>query len=164
MRTTLLGSALAACVLLTACGSGTGTGEVAAAGGDTASVEPTPTVSPTVAPTAAPYPGFEATDYSYVLRVSCFCPDVDPVLVTVEDGQVVSAVDKKTGDDASKYRRLTIDDVIDAANKADAQGAARLDVRWRDGEAYPRSVYIDQDRMMADEEIGYSIRNVQVAS
>ena len=157
MRKTWLGGAMVACMLLSACGSSNPEG-----GPDVGTAPPSssPSSSP---PTAAPYPAFGAPDYSYVLQVSCFCGETGPVLVTVEDGTVVRAVDRKTGEDAPEYRRMSIDDVIDAANKADADGAAELRVRWRADEAYPRFVWIDQDRNMADEEVGYTVRHVEVA-
>ena len=152
---------VAACGLLAACGSSTGTTDGVAAAPESSSPESS---SPDSAPTAAPYPEFGPTDYTYVLRVSCFCADRGAVVVTVQDGQVTSAVERRTGEDAPEYRRLSINDVIDAANKAEADDAARVDVRWPEGLDHPTSVYIDQDEMMADEEIGYAVRDVQVTT
>jgi len=153
MSITKLCASIAAVGLLAACGD--------TAGASSSGVTSTPTDVPSEHPTAAPYPDFAPTDYTYVLRVSCFCADRGAVVVTVQDGEVTTAVSKGSGATAPKYRRLTINDIIHAANDADAEGAAQVTVKWRRGQDHPTSVYIDQDRNMADEEIGYAIRAVQ---
>jgi hypothetical protein len=60
-----------------------------------------------------------------------------------------------------QFGRLTISDVIDAANSTEA---ARVDVSWPAGQTYPSSVRVDMSKRMVDEEIGYSISNVDVVS
>lgn len=114
---------------------------------------------------------FDGADYTYTLRVNCFCSDGGvPISVTVRDGEVVDAVYARkgrghaAGDQVDKWRRLTIEDIIDEADKARANGAAEVDVAWPDGQDHPDSVSIDQDRRMADEEIGYEISNVSPQS
>ena len=57
--------------------------------------------------------------------------------------------------------QVTINDVIDAANDKRADSVT---VRWPDGQDYPNSVWVDQDRNMADEERGYTIRNVELST
>ncbi|WP_395656047.1 DUF6174 domain-containing protein [Nocardioides sp.] len=118
-------------------------------------------------PTGPPWPAYEVDDYTYTLRTSCFCAYAgDPVLVTVRDGEVVDAVytrrghDHAPGDAAEEWMRVTIEDVIDAANDEDAY---RVQVRWPEGQDYPSYVWIDQDGHMADEEIGYRIDDVTPA-
>ena len=59
------------------------------------------------------------------------------------------------GDDAGDWMRVSINDVIDAANN---ENAAQVRVRWPQGQDYPTSVWVDRDANMADDEIGYSIR------
>jgi Family of unknown function (DUF6174) len=123
--------------------------------------------TPTAAPTVGSYPAFGPADYEYTLTVSCFCPDAGvPVRVTVADGSVTSAVyDEKgsgfdQGDPAPDYRGMTINGVIDEVNAA--TDAATVRVKWPEGQDYPSQVWIDQDERMADEEIGYTIADVEV--
>ncbi|GAB3773582.1 hypothetical protein GCM10027600_35110 [Nocardioides ginsengisegetis] len=143
--------------LLSACGQGT---PVASDPGPSES--PTPTASPTV----GTYPAFAAADYAFTLKVSCFCADAgQPIRVTVAGGKVSGAVWARTGrghvegDPVEKYRWITINDVIDAANDT---GAAQVDVTWPEGQDWPTSVYVDQSKNMADEEVGYTVSDVTV--
>lgn len=145
-------SLLAAALVLTACGS-----------------EPTPVAddpAPTAEPTTGTYPAFAPADYAYTLSVSCFCVDAGaPVRITVVDGEVTDAVYTKDGrgvdegTQAPDYRRLTIEEIIAAANDTEA---ASVEVEWPQGQDYPSSVYVDQDEQMMDEEIGYAVSDVVV--
>lgn len=171
MKPTIV-AALAACLVLVGCSSDDGptaaNDPAGSSAGDTSS--PTPgseETQPTAEPTVGTYPTFDPQDYSYTLRVSCFCADAgNAVRVKVVAGKAVEATWSKTrngdtkGDPAPDYRRITINTVIDAANDTEA---AQIDVTWPAGQDYPTSVYIDQDTMMADEEIGYDISDVVVA-
>ena len=153
----LLSPTLAAVALVSGCG---------VAGADTASDAGSgPAAAPASHPTAAPWPAYPAADYSFTLRVSCFCPDAGaPVRVTVEQGQVSDAVfahrgrGHAAGSPAPDWMRVTLNDVIEAANdpKADT-----VKVRWPVGQDHPASVWVDPDRYTADEEIGYSIGDVE---
>ena len=127
---------------------------------------PVPTEGPTEEPTVGTYPDFAPDDYTYTLVTSCFCPDAGaPVRVTVVAGDAVEAVyledgrGVKKGDPAPEYRRLTIDEVIEAANDTEA---AMVKVKWPAGQDYPSSVYVDQDELMVDEEVGYLVSDVVV--
>jgi hypothetical protein len=157
-------AALAAALVLTACGSGSG-GTATDPGGSvspTASSPGTPEASPTV----GSYPPYEPQDYAFTLRVQCFCAGVGtPIRVTVVDGEVTDAVYAKNGrgvrkgDPADARLAVTIEQVIEAANDTEA---ASVQVRWPDGQDYPSSVYVDRDKDMADEEIGYAVSDVTV--
>lgn len=157
MRTLAL--TLATALLLVGCGSEDAD--------DGAATDPgtTETATPTEEPAVGSYPSFEPEDYTYTLHVQCFCLHAeDGVRVTVEDGEVVDAVygDPKPGADAAQveaFRRLTINDVIDAANDI---GAANVEVRWPAGQDYPSSVWVDHSKRIADEEIGYTVSDVDV--
>ncbi len=120
---------------------------------------------PTSHPTAAPWPAYQPDDYTFTLRVTCYCPDAGvPVTVTVADGKVTDAVFARkgwghpAGVPAPEWMRVTINDAIDAANN---KRADTVTVRWPDGQDYPNSVWVDLDKKMADEERGYTIRNVE---
>jgi Family of unknown function (DUF6174) len=125
--------------------------------------------SPTAAPTVGSYPEFGPTDYTFELTVSCFCMGAGvPIQVTVADAEVVGAVygmadggrgGTKEGDPADKVFWLTINDVIEQANDTDA---ASVQVEWAAGQDHPSSVYVDGDQQIADDEVGYTIADVEV--
>jgi len=162
-RTSL--AAVAASLVLVGCGSeGSEVASDPAASEASATSTPSPTPSPTAAPTVGTYPDFAAEDYAYTLAVSCFCVGAGaPVRITVVGGEVTDAVytgngrGVKKGTEAPDERRITINDIIAAANDT---GAARVDVDWPSGQDHPTSVYVDQDELMADEEIGYTVSAV----
>lgn len=124
------------------------------------------TSDPTSPPTVGSYPELDATDYSYVLEQICFCPVTGPVKVTVEDGEVTSAVITKSspgmkkGSDAPEYLWITINEVIAYANDTEA---AEVDVEWPEGQDWPSKVAVDRMENAVDDEITFLVRNVQVA-
>jgi hypothetical protein len=122
------------------------------------------TATPEPHPTAAPWPAYDVDDYTFTLRTMCFCFERGvPVVVTVRDGQVTKAVyahrgyGHDAGDPATRGLVVTINDVIDAAN---TKHAHQLQVRWPEGQSYPSYVWVDLDANAADEEFGYTIRDV----
>lgn len=134
---------------------------------DDASPTPSGVGSPDPRPSGPPWPAFGTDDYTYTLRVTCFCPDAGvPVRVTVRDGKAVAAVFVRggrghtAGEDAGDWMRVTIDDVIDVAND---RRAYRVRVRWPEAQAYPSSVYVDLNANGADDETSYSVRDVTPA-
>ena len=144
-------------LLLTACG-----GDDTTVADDPGPV--TPTSTPT--PSAGAYPPFEPEDYTYTLVVACFCQGGGtPIDVTVRDGEVVDAVydgdgrGAEAGTPAAENFWLTINDVIDAANDADADSVR---VEWPEGQDHPDSVYVDGDEGVADDETGYQVSQVVV--
>ena len=159
---------LALLALLGGCGS-----HVAVeAAGQQGSGSPTPAATRTpdaeTAPPSGPtWPTYDVEDYTFTLRVLCYCPGAGvPVTVTVTNGTVASAVlarkgsGRPAGAPAPEWQRVTINDVIDAANDIDAD---TVDVRWPDGQDYPMSVWVDRDTHTIDEEVGYTIHDVDPA-
>ena len=160
--------ALLVSLSLASCGSGDD--------GDAVATDPVPTSStaspsPSAPPTVGTYPAFEPTDYTFELTVACFCMGAgSPIEVTVADSEVVGAVygmpqsggrdgTIAEGDPADKIFWVTINEIIEKANDT---SAARVDVDWPVGQDYPNSVFVDQDKQIADEEIGYTIAHVEV--
>ncbi len=156
-----LAGAAAFLLALSACGSDDGTtatdGTTPAASGS----------SPVDGATAAPgdYPSFGADDYTYTLEMACYCPLTMPIRVSVADGEVVDAVAAQDGGRIRKGAqvpeagRLTIDDIIDAANDP---GVDEVEVDWPTGQAWPDEVRIDRIAAARDDEVGYRISDVDV--
>ena len=101
-------------------------------------------------------------DYTYQLRVGCFCPVVDGK-VRVQDGQVVAVggwpgVDRPlTGfADASP----TIDGVFTQLALA-MKGADDVDVEYDQQTGVPTSIQVDWAKNAVDDEIGYQISDFQ---
>ena len=156
---------------------------VAACGGEdggTTATDTSPTTPPTSAtaeptpsgPTAEPEPGslpdFPHEDYAYTLEMRCFCANIDQKYRIAVAGGAVSGVTWATTGDGheagdtvtDEYARITIQDIIDRGNDPEA---AQVDVEWPAGQAWPDSVYVDKDKMVADEEVTYVISEVETA-
>ncbi len=121
---------------------------------------------PTEEPTVGTYPEFDEPDYTFVLEQFCFCPITGPVKVTVEDGEVTSAVvlegvrgGVKAGTEAPEYLRKTINDVIAQANNTEA---AEVIVDWPADQDWPNGVAVDQIENAVDDEVSYAISGVSV--
>lgn len=123
------------------------------------------TTEPTVEPTVGTYPELDAQSYTYLLEQQCFCPLAGPVRVTVEDGEVTSAVvtergnGMKKGSDAPEYLWITINDVIAYANDTEA---AKVDVEWPEGQDWPSKVAVDRVENAIDDEITFVVSDVQL--
>ncbi|MBM7515846.1 DUF6174 domain-containing protein [Nocardioides nitrophenolicus] len=128
---------------------------------DTTSAAPSSTGAPT--PSATPsYPTFAAQDYSYHLEVLCFCPQLGTVEVVVRDGKVTEATSldgPQAGASAPEFARLSINDILAQAH---APEIAKTKIDWPDGQDHPGSVMIDRIAQGVDDEVTYTIKDVQV--
>ncbi len=159
MRKLHTAPAIALTVLLSACGSGdlvVNRGELTL-GTETPSVSPIPSTLPDPSNDSGTYPAYPFTDYAYTLRLSCFCPNAGaPYRINVQDGEVTQ-VSHKGDVVTAEWLNLTLNDIIAAANDA---GAHEVNVRWPQGQDHPTSVWVDQSRLMVDEERGYHVSDV----
>lgn len=117
-------------------------------------------------------------NYSFTLQRSCFCtPEyTTPMLVTVQDGKVLSAVTeslavalKPDGSEAAPTmvdvtdRAMSVDQLFNEIKQAIDNGAATIDVKYDPTWGYPRSISIDLDKRMADEELAFTSTNLKPA-
>jgi hypothetical protein len=164
MRSVL--AAVAVTVVLSACGTDGDDTATDPADSTSPSVSQSATASPEAPPTVGTYPSYEPDDYRFTLRISCFCAGAgSPIRVTVVDDEVTEAVYAEDGrgvhrgDEVEDHQKVTIDDVIDAANDTDA---ASVTVKWPAGQDHPDSVHVDKTERTVDEEVGYAISGVVV--
>ena len=159
--------AAALATTLTACGGDDEAATATDTAPTTATAEPTPT-APTVEPEPGSLPDFPYTDYAYTLEMRCFCANVDQKYRIEVAGGVVSGVTwatdgegHQTGDAvADDYLEVTIQDLIDKGNDPKA---AQVDVEWPAGQLWPTSIYVDGDKMIADDEVTWVISDVEPA-
>lgn len=99
--------------------------------------------------------------YKYTFQISCFCiPDVTlPKVIEVIDGEIMS-VNEISYDDELHWGILSIAQLFDVIEKAEKNNVAVLDVKYHQEQGYPISVYIDRDKMIADEEMDYSVTSL----
>ena len=162
----LVGALVGALTSLAACG-GDGNQTAADTFPTTATAEPRPS-TPTEAPKPGSLPDFAATDYAYTLELRCFCANIDQKYrITVADGAVSGVTWATAGDGhgvgdlvSDEFARVTIQDLIDKGNDPEA---AQVDVEWPAGQAYPDSIYVDQDKLVADEETTWVVSEVETA-
>ncbi len=106
-----------------------------------------------------------ASDYRYVYQATCFCIQeaVIPVEIQVTDGSIVSVTAVETGEPADPAffsGDLTIDGLFATLSAALDQDPARFDVTYDPELGYPRSAFIDFDERVADEEQGFTARDM----
>ena len=90
--------------------------------------------------------------YTFELSVNCFCPPTTSVKIVVRKGRPARATSKRLLAQATVPRLFrTIQGAID-------RKVAKLVVKYGP-RGVPRQIYIDTDERIADEEIGYVIRN-----
>jgi hypothetical protein len=96
--------------------------------------------------------------YTYVYQRSCNClaEVMEPKLVKVVDGQVVSVngqavqvIERAVGDDSIP----TLDGLLDEIQKAIDSNAFQVKVEYDQVYGYPRSILIDYEEFVADEEL-----------
>ena len=89
--------------------------------------------------------------YVYNLTVSCFCPPTTNVKIVVRNGRPTKSTPKNLLPQATVPRLfLTIQRAID-------RKVARLVVKYGP-RGVPRSIFIDSETYVADEEVGYIVR------
>jgi hypothetical protein len=123
-----------------------------------------PTTENPEAPSTRPT-SYPEDNYTFVVSRLCECVDGGVrIAITVEDGKPVDAryVQKGYGHQAGeqvseKYLWITLDDVIDLAN---TKRADDVTVVWPDGQDYPKTIYVDYDFNVADEEVSYVVYRV----
>jgi hypothetical protein len=103
-------------------------------------------------------------DYAYTISRSCFCPpeSTGPFEVTVRDGRIARATRAGSAVDAGQLALPTVEELFDQIAEAQRTGAAEVRVSYDDRLGYPAEIWIDVDRMMADEEVGYTVSEVVV--
>lgn len=106
---------------------------------------------------------------SYTAQSSCFCPPdyTRPMNITEQNGRITDATYADTGEAVPVYVRdslLTMNERFDQLQDAYTSGAEQVDVTYDAQLGYPSSVLIDQSFQMADEEIRYTIKDLQVGA
>ena len=102
-------------------------------------------------------------DYQVDFQRSCFCLPRFPVRLTVHLGRVVGVVRRDTGQsvpEAEWESYFSVERLFTDLHLAARTGAYEVRVTFDPEYGYPRDVYIDQDRQVADEEQWYELRNL----
>lgn len=91
------------------------------------------------------------SSYSYAVAVSCFCPPQDDYRVVVRGGRPAAGTPDGVSDLATVPRLFrTIQQAIDGK-------VTKINVTYGT-RGVPRSIYIDRDQRISDEETGYTIK------
>lgn len=109
----------------------------------------------------------EPASYSISVARWCEClPEMSgPVVVTVRDGLVESRHYATTGAPVPPtYADLfpSVDGLFERIEAARHQPVARLDVRYDPAFGYPVRIAIDEDAVMADDEVTYDAKDLRV--
>lgn len=140
----------------------------ACGGGDEAVTQPPPTVSPEQAALLKAQAQWQAqagpaASYQFTLVTACYCLPEGPITIEVANGSITQAYDADTLQPVSASRRATLPTLADLHAKvqtAYTTQAAQVDVTFHPTLGYVQTLYIDADRRIADEEIGYTVHSV----
>ena len=102
--------------------------------------------------------------YEFTLTTNCYCLPESPITVVVQDGRISGAyyADSFENVPESRLESLpTLQGLFSRLNEAYKARAATVDVRFDPDYGYIESLYVDLDRMIADEEVGYQVSNFQ---
>jgi len=105
-------------------------------------------------------------DYSYDVWIACFClvSEQLPARVVVRGDSIVSATRDRDGEpvDSSQVRFIpTVPELFDVVEDALAD-ADSIDVEYDSRLGFPEEVAIDYIKEAADDEIWYTISNVEI--
>ncbi len=106
--------------------------------------------------------------YAYQLQRSCFCPPeyTQPIAIRVFKGKI-QQVTLQSGQPLPADRKAeakTINQLFGIIRDAIKREAASVEVKYDAQYGFPSSISIDLEKMMADEEVYYSVSGFQVAS
>ena len=96
-------------------------------------------------------------DYTFDVKKVCECLFVGDVRVTVKDGVItgVTELASEVARDPETFR--TIDGLFDLVQDAYNRNAHEVQVEFDPSRGYPTQIWIDYVRMIADEDIGFTL-------
>jgi hypothetical protein len=108
------------------------------------------------------------THYRFELTISCFCPfmDVIPVTVEVQNGQIVSLTDVN-GQPLSDNFRATFEKAatvegLFAVAEENLSNADQVEVTYDAQYGFPASIVVDRIKLAVDDEISYYVESFEV--
>ncbi|WP_157832844.1 DUF6174 domain-containing protein [Thiolinea disciformis] len=105
-------------------------------------------------------------EISYTTQLSCRCPSeyTRAMNVIERNGRIIDAAYADTGEPVPVYVRdglLTIEERFEQLQTAYENNADFIEANYDEELGYPSSVSIDQSAQIADEELNYTISNLQ---
>ena len=103
-------------------------------------------------------------DYDYRMKRSCFCPNevVQPGLVHVRGGQIVSVEHAESGEALDAGLFITVDELFDQTQASFDNDVFRLTAAFDTTLGYPTNVSIDVNEFMFHEERSFTAGELRV--
>lgn len=101
--------------------------------------------------------------YQFTYQRVCFCPRTEPVVITV-DGDSVIDVSVKDGEgppDGVLSDYPTIERLFEQLREWRDRDPYREQMEFHDGLGYPTDVFFDFEERVADEEMGFRVRDLR---
>lgn len=101
--------------------------------------------------------------YQFTYQRDCFCLGTEPVVITV-DGDSVIDVSLKDGDGhpaGAPTDYPTIDGLFEQLREWRDRDPFRQQLEFHDGLGYPTDVFFDFEERVADEEMGFRVRDLR---
>lgn len=117
-------------------------------------------------PAPGSLPDFAPLNYDFVYSIRCYCPVTGPFFAEVREGQVqlVKLLDRPDGSQSKEvpaFAKITIQEMIEEANMIDPQ-VGDIFLSWPEGQEYPSELGLDFIANAADDEVFYTIEEVQL--
>jgi len=115
----------------------------------------------------ATWEALDVATYSFDFAWNCFCFEeyVEPVTITVTDGEITEVTRVADGLEGLSFDAYkTFDELFEMLIEYYDEQAYSMSVSYDDQHGYPTAAWVDQDLMLADEERGFSVSNVQQLS
>ncbi len=105
--------------------------------------------------------------YRFNLSIGCFCAfrDLMPLTIEVQDGKIVNMTDVNGKPVAADFDETfnkagTVEGLFAIVENA-LTTADRVDVKYEADRGFPTSIYVDQIKDAADDEISYEVTNFE---
>lgn len=103
--------------------------------------------------------------YSINQTVLCYCPNAgEPYKLSVAGDSILSAQNVRTGNYVTDHSIIvfrTVDEIFDLIESVDPDSVAYINVEYHERYGYPTQLYIDYNAQMADEEMGYQMKDLK---
>ena len=99
--------------------------------------------------------------YTYTFQITCFCliEAILPKSVEVSNSKIIT-VNQVAYDSEAHWGVMTIPQLFDRIEQAEENNSFVIEVSYHPEKGYPTSLYIDEEEMMADEEMGYMVSDL----
>ncbi len=102
-------------------------------------------------------------NYEFIYEQQCFClpPANTPLKVSIKDDKIIKVVNLTSNQEITDLNfPKTIEQLFDIIDEAIKRHADEILVTYDSSLGYPNTVAIDYQKILADEEVSYTVKNL----